>query len=92
MNEPDCYCGNQKNYKDCCQPFLTGRSKPESPEQLMKSRYAAFCTEDIHYLISTHHPSRRQVNEWNHWYSAVMSHAGVVATKSIKGAMGDDAQ
>jgi SEC-C motif-containing protein len=63
MNEPDCYCGSQKNYKNCCHPFLTGASKPETPEQLMRSRYTAFCIKDIEYLISTHHPSRRQDNE-----------------------------
>jgi SEC-C motif domain protein len=63
MNEPDCYCGSQKNYKDCCHPFMTGASKPETPEQLMRSRYSAFCIKDIEYLISTHHPSKRQANE-----------------------------
>jgi SEC-C motif-containing protein len=63
MNEPDCYCGSQKKYKDCCHPFMTGASKPETPEQLMRSRYTAFCVKDIEYLISTHHPSGRQDNE-----------------------------
>jgi SEC-C motif domain protein len=63
MNEPDCYCGSQIKYKDCCYPFLTGASKPETPEQLMRSRYSAFCTKNIEYLVSTHHPSRRQSNE-----------------------------
>ena len=29
----------------------------------MRSRYSAFCIKDIEYLISTHHPSRRQSDE-----------------------------
>lgn len=29
----------------------------------MRSRYTAFCIKDTEYLISTHHPSRRQANE-----------------------------
>ena len=63
MNETDCYCGTQKNYRDCCHPFLTGASKPETPEQLMRSRYSAFCTKNIEYLFSTHHPSKRDPDE-----------------------------
>jgi len=35
----------------------------KNPEQLMRSRYSAFCTKDIEYLISTHHPSRQQPDE-----------------------------
>ena len=29
----------------------------------MRSRYSAFCVKNIEYLISTHHPSKRQLNE-----------------------------
>ena len=58
-----CYCGSQKIYKECCLPFISGKLKPETPEQLMRSRYSAFCIKDIEYLISTHHPSKRQLNE-----------------------------
>lgn len=29
----------------------------------MRSRYSAFCTGDIDYLIATHHPSQRQQND-----------------------------
>ena len=58
-----CYCGSQKFYEDCCFPFISGDLKPEIPEQLMRARYSAFCIKDIEYLISTHHPSKRQANE-----------------------------
>ena len=58
-----CYCGSQKSYKECCFPFISGSLKPETPEQLMRSRYSAFCIKDIEYLISTHHPSKHQFND-----------------------------
>jgi len=59
----DCYCNSQKNYNECCFPFLSGSLKAENPEQLMRSRYSAFCTKDVQYLISTHHPSRQKADE-----------------------------
>ncbi len=59
----NCYCGSQKDYQECCHPFLVGKQKPQDPEQLMRSRYSAFCTKEIVYLISTHHPSRQQPDE-----------------------------
>ncbi|MCK5835980.1 MAG: YchJ family protein [Desulfobacula sp.] len=58
-----CYCGSQKLYEECCFPIISGSLKPKNPEQLMRSRYSAFCIKDIEYLISTHHPSKRQLNE-----------------------------
>lgn len=58
-----CYCGSQKRYKECCFPFISGNLKPDTPEQLMRSRYSAFCIKNVEYLISTHHLSKRQPNE-----------------------------
>lgn len=58
-----CYCRSQKLYEECCFPFISKRLNPETPEQLMRSRYSAYCIKDIEYLISTHFPSKRQLNE-----------------------------
>ena len=58
-----CYCGSQRFYEECCFPFISGNLKPETPAQLMRSRYSAFCIKDIEYLISTHHFSKHQPNE-----------------------------
>jgi SEC-C motif domain protein len=44
---------------DCCGRFITGRASPETAEQLMRSRYTAFATGQIDYLIATHHPETR---------------------------------
>lgn len=63
MEKNVCYCGSQKSYAECCSRFLSGNLKPETPEQLMRSRYSAFCIKNIEYLICTHHPSKQQPNE-----------------------------
>ena len=48
-----CYCCSNKTYLDCCKPFLDGVSLPSSAEELMRSRYSAFCTSDYDYLNQT---------------------------------------
>ncbi len=63
MQKVNCYCQSGKSFKTCCQPFLSGTSTPSIPEQLMRSRFSAFCTKNIDYLIATHHISKRQPNE-----------------------------
>lgn len=51
-----CYCGNQKPFQQCCQPIILGRNKPETAEALMRSRFSAFCTQNLSYLVATHQP------------------------------------
>jgi SEC-C motif domain protein len=63
MNDELCPCGSGNLYLTCCQPYLTGGDHPSSPEQLMRSRYTAFCKGDVDYLLATHHPSKRQVGD-----------------------------
>jgi len=63
MKKITCHCGSRKTREDCCLPFLTGTSKPETPEQLMRSRYSAFCVRNIDYLMATRHSSGQQPDE-----------------------------
>lgn len=58
-----CRCNSGNPDTTCCQPFLDGQALPQTPEQLMRSRYSAFCQGQIDYLIATHHPSQRQGDE-----------------------------
>lgn len=55
----NCPCGSRKKYQYCCEKYLLGKALPETAEQLMKSRYAAFCQGNIEYLIATLHPNKR---------------------------------
>ena len=61
-NQP-CPCGSRKKYQYCCGVYLSGTKLPTTPEQLMRSRYTAFCRGDIDYLIATHAPDKRSKNE-----------------------------
>ena len=55
-----CYCGSAKRYAECCAIFHRGKKIAQTAEQLMRSRYAAFCTKNADYLIATHHPAKRR--------------------------------
>ena len=45
-----CPCDSQKSYSSCCEPFITGKQIPETPEALMRSRYTAY---NIDYIKET---------------------------------------
>jgi SEC-C motif-containing protein len=48
-----CPCGSGRPYDDCCGAFISGKAKPSTAEALMRSRYAAYATKAIDYIVST---------------------------------------
>ena len=58
-----CHCGEAINYQHCCGRFISGHTHAQSSEQLMRSRYSAFCTGKVDYLIDTLHPSQRKSDD-----------------------------
>ncbi len=50
-----CPCCSELNYEQCCKPFIDGQSVPETPEQLMRSRYTAYSQRQISYIKKTMH-------------------------------------
>lgn len=56
-----CFCGSKREFSHCCQPVLATQSST-SPEQLMRSRFSAYCSKNIDYLVQTWHPSQRALN------------------------------
>lgn len=48
-----CKCGSSKSYSDCCGNYIDGLKLPETPEQLMRSRYTAYTMANIDYIIKT---------------------------------------
>ncbi|MDG1481058.1 MAG: YchJ family metal-binding protein [Myxococcota bacterium] len=58
MSAPNgpCPCGSGRKYKKCCRVFHYGRL-PDHPEQLMRSRYAAYAVGAVDYILSTTHPT-----------------------------------
>lgn len=49
----NCYCGKNKDFSQCCQLYLSNEVVPSTAEDLMRSRYSAFCTKNIDYVIAT---------------------------------------
>ena len=57
-NKP-CPCGSDSIYRLCCGRFIEGDGIPETPEQLMRSRYTAYTIQNDSYLLATWHSSTR---------------------------------
>ena len=66
-----CPCGSEKTYARCCEPVIRGNVKPESAEDLLRSRYSAFVKHEIEYIFDSHHPRtrntlvRKEVEDWS---------------------------
>lgn len=62
-----CPCHSGKQYEVCCQPFHLGK-KPDTAQQLMRSRFAAYALCMPDYIIHTTHPANPQfchdAKEW----------------------------
>lgn len=52
MTSTSCPCG-QGEYSTCCAPLHLGKTRAESAEQLMRSRYSAFVKHCIDYIVET---------------------------------------
>lgn len=54
-----CPCQSNKSYEDCCGRFHTHVQFPETAEQLMRSRYAAYVLKNVPYIVDTTVPSQQ---------------------------------
>lgn len=59
----NCYCGNSTSFENCCKPFINGSRKASTAEQLMRSRYSAYCIQTGDYLLQTTHISIRKFHK-----------------------------
>ncbi|MNJ86601.1 hypothetical protein D3C87_41050 [compost metagenome] len=66
----ECYCGSKKTVETCCGRFLSGKELPTTAEELMRSRYSAYVTVNVPYIIETTSPkfrkyySSKSISEW----------------------------
>jgi SEC-C motif-containing protein len=66
-----CPCGSGEVFSKCCEPYLTGKKTPATAELLLRSRYSAFVTGNVDYILDTHHPEtraqikREEVEDWS---------------------------
>ena len=54
-----CFCRNNESFERCCKPFIERVVLPESANQLMRSRYSAYCVKNINFLYDTTDPIKR---------------------------------
>ena len=47
-----CYCNSQKQFKDCCEPYIKGQKNAPTAEALMRSRYSAYATHQADYFTT----------------------------------------
>lgn len=48
-----CPCDSDKSYSECCEPYISGNKIPETPEELMRSRYTAYAQANTDYIGQT---------------------------------------
>lgn len=59
----NCYCCSGEKFENCCQPFISGDARPPTAEALMRSRYTAYATAQISYILRSTHPSTRRFHD-----------------------------
>ena len=61
----NCKCGSEKKYKECCEPFIKGVKLPQTPEELLRSRFVAYATQNIKYIEETTHKKKMDQFDYN---------------------------
>jgi SEC-C motif-containing protein len=51
--DKNCYCGSLITFESCCEKLINFSQNAKSPEDLMRSRYSAYATQAVGYLIAT---------------------------------------
>ncbi len=54
-----CPCNSGETWGNCCKSLIDGSQHVASAEQLMRSRYSAYTTQAIDYLLASTHPDTR---------------------------------
>lgn len=55
-----CACCSGREYADCCEPIISGRSKAGTGVELMRARYTAYTLADIDFLYKSSGPQVRK--------------------------------
>jgi len=54
-----CPCGLNKNFETCCSEIINGNTAATA-EQLMRSRYSAYATNNVQYIFDTYESASRE--------------------------------
>jgi SEC-C motif-containing protein len=66
----NCLCGMPHPYAECCELIISGKREAATCLELMRSRYVAYTTANVDYLMQSHHSDtrplreRKQIKKW----------------------------
>jgi SEC-C motif-containing protein len=67
----NCYCGSNITFQECCHKYINFIQNPPTAEALMRSRYSAYVTQGVDYLVATtailqrQFLSKKDIFEWS---------------------------
>lgn len=80
-----CPCQKNKLYSECCYPFHVDQKRPQSPLELMKSRYSAYALKLPSYIIETTHPNNPQYQlDFTNWEKEILAFAHTVRFEKLE--------
>lgn len=87
----NCPCGQEIEYKECCEPFHKGDQLPSTAQKLMRARYSGFVKNQIQFIADTHIPGTEDfdIDEARQW-ATTSTWKGLEVVKSQKGTEADD--
>lgn len=79
-----CPCHSQETYERCCSLYHKHKAYPQSPLELMRSRYSAYALSLVDYIIETTHPSSSHYEkDLALWKSRLLSFCKATAFKGL---------
>ena len=66
-----CFCGSNRDFSSCCQPYINKEAPVQTAEQLMRSRFSAYALGDAQYIYDTYAKSSRaaqsvkDIDDWS---------------------------
>lgn len=66
-----CYCGSNKDFSSCCQPYIYNKVSTKTAEQLMRSRFSAYAVGNAQYIYDTYAKSSqiaqsiKEIDDWS---------------------------
>lgn len=85
-NSP-CPCGQGAKYKKCCGPLHRG-SPADTPERLMRSRFAAYALGLVTYIIETTDPSgsawQADIDQWKRGVESFVAQTDFVSLQIVE--------
>ncbi len=88
----ECFCGSHRSFENCCNRFISGQVKPQTPEELMRSRYSAYTIGDLEFIAETmkepashgfNKESAEQQSKQMHWLALEIKNTKTEGNKGI---------